>query len=84
MYIPPGTEAEGNALAGTGIWYGRVEPAKVEGIVEETVVKGRIISELFRGGIRKDGANLGRMLEEQMKVERGETGPLRLKPRPRA
>lgn len=34
-----------------GIWYGRVEPKHVEGILKETVGRGRIIKELFRGGI---------------------------------
>lgn len=36
-------------LAGKGIWYGRVEPRHVWGIVEETIQKGRIIEELLRG-----------------------------------
>ena len=36
-------------LAGKGIWYGRVEPRHVEGIVEETIRKGRVIRELLRG-----------------------------------
>jgi (2Fe-2S) ferredoxin len=81
VYIPP--SMSGNALSGMGIWYGRVEPAKVEGIIEETVFRGRIISELFRGGITKEGASLGRMLEEPMKRERGETGRLQLKPKSR-
>jgi hypothetical protein len=47
-----------NPLAGMGIWYGRVEPKHVEGIIEETVLKGNIIRELFRGGIGRDGAVL--------------------------
>lgn len=36
-------------LAGMGIWYGRVEPRHVWGIMEETVQRGRIIDELLRG-----------------------------------
>lgn len=36
-------------LAGKGIWYGRVEPKHVWGIMEETVQQGRIIKELLRG-----------------------------------
>ena len=36
-------------LAGKGVWYGRVEPRHVEGIMEETVRKGRVIEELLRG-----------------------------------
>lgn len=43
-------------LAGKGIWYGRVEPRHVEGIVEQTVGKGNIIRELFRGGVNEDGS----------------------------
>jgi Sucrase/ferredoxin-like len=45
-------------LAGMGIWYGRVEPKHVQGIIEETVLKGNIIRELFRGGIGRDGQAL--------------------------
>lgn len=61
VYLPPryGLEhkkAKGKSpLAGKGIWYGRVEPRHVEGIVKETIVNGRIIEELFRGGIDADG-----------------------------
>ncbi|OAP57713.1 hypothetical protein AYL99_08451 [Fonsecaea erecta] len=42
-------------LRGMGIWYGRVEPKHVEGIVEQTVVRGKVIEELFRGGINANG-----------------------------
>jgi (2Fe-2S) ferredoxin len=62
IYIPPGTrgkEGERHGLAGCGVWYGRVEPRHVEGIVEETVRKGRVIESLFRGGIRVGGEVLG-------------------------
>ena len=38
---------------GTGIWYGRVEPKHVEGIVQSTVFDGVVIEDLFRGGIRQ-------------------------------
>ena len=38
-------------VAGAGIWYGRVEPRHADGIVKETILKGRVIQELFRGGI---------------------------------
>ncbi|KAF2274235.1 uncharacterized protein EI97DRAFT_422724 [Westerdykella ornata] len=82
LYVPP--SLTGNALAGLGIWYGRVEPASVEGIVEETVKRGRVIEELFRGGITRDGGSLGRILEEQIRIEKGEDGGLRLRPRARA
>ena len=39
----------GSALGGLGIWYGRVEPRHVEGLVRETVVGGRVVGELCRG-----------------------------------
>ena len=58
IYIPPGMKtADGkkHALAGCGIWYGRVEPKHIEGIVQETVVGGRVIEDLFRGGIKQGG-----------------------------
>ncbi|KAL2264306.1 hypothetical protein VTK26DRAFT_7911 [Humicola hyalothermophila] len=58
IYLPPGLETqngEKHPLAGHGIWYGRVEPKHVEGIVDETVLNGRVIEELFRGGIKQDG-----------------------------
>jgi len=58
LYIPPGSKtADGSdhALAGCGIWYGRVEPKHVEGIVQETILNGRVIADLFRGGIRQSG-----------------------------
>ena len=38
-----------NQLAGKAIWYGRVEPKHVEGIVKETILGGTIINELCRG-----------------------------------
>ena len=44
-----------HSLAGKGIWYGRVEPKHVEGILKTTVTKGVIIEELFRGGLDFDG-----------------------------
>ncbi|GKT40736.1 altered inheritance of mitochondria protein 32 [Colletotrichum spaethianum] len=54
VYIPPGLRMKGgekHPLAGKGIWYGRVEPKHVEGIVKETVLEGRVIADMFRGGI---------------------------------
>ena len=36
-------------LAGMGIWYGRVEPRHVWGIMEETVQRGCVVKELLRG-----------------------------------
>lgn len=41
-------------LAGHGIWYGRAEPKHVEGIIQETIMKGNVIADMFRGGIRPD------------------------------
>lgn len=57
IYIPPGMKSVGHkhALEGCGIWYGRVEPKHVEGIVRETVLGGRVIEDLFRGGIKQGG-----------------------------
>lgn len=49
VYIPPSFSS--NALAGKGIWYGRVAPEHVEGIVAKTVLDGKVIKDLFRGGI---------------------------------
>ncbi|KAK0365978.1 Altered inheritance of mitochondria protein 32 [Friedmanniomyces endolithicus] len=49
VYIPPSFQR--NSLAGKGIWYGRVGPEHVEGIVGKTVLDGKVIKELFRGGI---------------------------------
>lgn len=53
VYIPP--SFSGNALAGKGIWYGRVGPEHVEGIVAKTVMEGKVIKELFRGGVGQEG-----------------------------
>jgi (2Fe-2S) ferredoxin len=58
IYIPPGTKtAHGGAhpLAGCGIWYGRVEPKHVEGIIQATVLDGTVIEDHFRGGIKQGG-----------------------------
>ncbi|KAK5172738.1 Altered inheritance of mitochondria protein 32 [Saxophila tyrrhenica] len=52
IYIPP--SFSGNALAGKGIWYGRVAPEHVEGIVAKTILDGKVIKELFRGGVGQD------------------------------
>lgn len=58
LYIPPGMKAPNggaHSLAGCGIWYGRVEPKHVEGIIQETLLSGKVIADLFRGGIRQGG-----------------------------
>lgn len=53
-----GKKEDSHPLAGKGVWYGRVEPRHVEGIVSETIGKGRVIEELFRGGIGAEGKYL--------------------------
>jgi (2Fe-2S) ferredoxin len=61
LYFPPGMKGKDgkeHELAGCGIWYGRVEPKHVEGILKETVADGRVIEELFRGGIKQGGEML--------------------------
>lgn len=62
VYIPPEMRSEDGAephpLAGKGIWYGRVEPKHVQGIVEETILKGKVVADHFRGGIDRDGGIL--------------------------
>jgi hypothetical protein len=59
VYIPPemtvGSNAEPHPLAGKGIWYGRVEPKHVQGIVEETIMGGKVVTDHFRGGIDRNG-----------------------------
>lgn len=60
IYIPPILEKQGHPLAGKGIWYGRVEPKHVEGIIRKTIEEGVVIKELFRGGIDRE-ANLMRI-----------------------
>ncbi|KAK2811805.1 hypothetical protein FQN50_001843 [Emmonsiellopsis sp. PD_5] len=64
IYLPPSLEfpnateedrGVGVSLRGKGIWYGRVEPRHVEGIVEETVLGGRVVRDHFRGGVGGDG-----------------------------
>lgn len=57
IYIPPGHKTptgDKHPLAGHGIWYGRVEPKHVEGLVEETVLKGNVVKDMFRGGIDQE------------------------------
>ena len=58
LYVPRNSTTNDGVehpLAGKGIWYGRVEPRHVQGIVEETMLKGRVIKDLFRGAIGADG-----------------------------
>ncbi|XEV05855.1 hypothetical protein FSHL1_011142 [Fusarium sambucinum] len=53
IYLPPDLKmgSEPHPLAGHGIWYGRVDPKNVEGIVKETILKGNVVADMFRGGI---------------------------------
>ncbi|WEW61918.1 hypothetical protein PRK78_007418 [Emydomyces testavorans] len=58
IYLPPSVGSMPNAsggLAGKGIWYGRVEPKHVEGIVKETILNGCVVKDHFRGGIEESG-----------------------------
>jgi hypothetical protein len=59
VYIPPkmtiGAASEPHPLAGKGIWYGRIEPKHVEGLVEETILGGKVVADHFRGGIDRNG-----------------------------
>jgi len=45
-------------LAGKGIWYGRVGPEHVEGIVQQTILEGKVVRDKFRGGIEQGGSIL--------------------------
>ncbi|CAN8095466.1 unnamed protein product [Discula destructiva] len=57
IYLPPSMkygDGQKHPLAGHGLWFGRVEPKHVEGIVQETIMRGNIIADMFRGGIRPD------------------------------
>lgn len=47
VYFPP--LATYGHLAGQGVWYGRVEPRHVEGILVQTLRNGYLIEELLRG-----------------------------------
>ncbi|PYH49881.1 sucrase/ferredoxin-like domain-containing protein [Aspergillus saccharolyticus JOP 1030-1] len=65
VYIPPGMRAVGedsvsipHPLAGKGIWYGRIEPKHVRGVVKETVLGGRVIADHFRGGVDRESGIL--------------------------
>lgn len=57
-------------LDGAGIWYGRVGPTQVEGIMGETVANRKIVGELFRGGITHQGESLVPLVETWMQIDR--------------
>ncbi|KAF4976066.1 hypothetical protein FZEAL_7244 [Fusarium zealandicum] len=67
VYLPPDSKMgdEPHPLAGHGIWYGRVEPRNVEGIVRETVMRGNVVADIFRGGIDAQRKML-RMLDQSL------------------
>jgi hypothetical protein len=57
IYLPltmKAADGTSHPLAGHGIWYGRVEPKHVQGVIHETIVKGAVITNMFRGGITQD------------------------------
>lgn len=51
VYLPAGGAGE----SGWGVWYGRVSAEHVEGIVDETLLGGRVIRELVRGVVGAEG-----------------------------
>lgn len=58
VYLPPKHKinaGDPHPLAGNGIWYGRIEPKHVEGVIKETIINGNIIADHFRGGINQEG-----------------------------
>ncbi|ORY71726.1 Sucraseferredoxin-like protein [Pseudomassariella vexata] len=61
IYLPPKLTIRDNSphpLAGYGVWYGRVEPKHVEGLILETMLNGNIVKDMFRGAIKQNGAIL--------------------------
>ncbi|GAQ42825.1 hypothetical protein AtubIFM55763_009356 [Aspergillus tubingensis] len=62
VYIPPGMKETGSSsphpLAGKGIWYGRIEPKHVQGVVEETILGGKVITDHFRGAVDRESGVL--------------------------
>ncbi|ERS95591.1 hypothetical protein HMPREF1624_08107 [Sporothrix schenckii ATCC 58251] len=58
VYLPPSLRTPdglaAHPLAGYGVWYGRVEPEHVEGLVQETVLQGRVVEDHFRGAINQE------------------------------
>ena len=62
IYIPQkpierGFESD-HPLGGMGIWYGRVESPHVKGILQKTLLEGKVVRDLFRGGIGRHGEAL--------------------------
>ena len=48
IYIPQTKQFTSHPLAGSRVWYGRVQPSHVEGIIQKTIRNGVIIKELLR------------------------------------
>ena len=48
-HISPTTQI--NTPRGVSVWYGRVTPHEVDAIVKETIIGGRILPALLRGGL---------------------------------
>jgi hypothetical protein len=58
IYIPPtfkNSAGNPHPLAGHGVWYGRIQPKHVEGVIQETIIKGNIVADHFRGAIKQNG-----------------------------
>lgn len=58
IYLPPTFKngaGDPHPLAGHGIWYGRIEPKHVEGLIHETIINGNVIRDHFRGAIKQNG-----------------------------
>lgn len=57
VYLPPTLRTPdglaAHPLAGYGVWYGRVQPEHVEGLVQETILQGRVVEDHFRGAINQ-------------------------------
>ncbi|KAL1896568.1 Altered inheritance of mitochondria protein 32 [Sporothrix stenoceras] len=57
VYLPPSLKAadglSAHPLAGYGLWYGRVEPGHVEGLVQDTILQGKVVEDHFRGAINQ-------------------------------
>jgi (2Fe-2S) ferredoxin len=55
IYTPQGQNS------GTGIWYGRVSSHEVPAVVKHTIMEGKVLPEILRGGInmnREEGQSL--------------------------
>lgn len=51
IYFPPKWIPKNgdDSVGGKGVWYGRVKPDHLSGIIQETLLNGRVIEELLRG-----------------------------------